>query len=284
MKACACERPGNYGLALARWSIRALVKVARGLSAGLAAISRSSVQRVLARDALKPWQFRSWLYPRDPHFIEKAGRVLDLYARIWDGKPLAHDEYVLSADEKTSIQARRRRHLTQPAKPGEPARVEAEYTRCGATQYLAALDVDTGRVFGRCEAKTGIVPFDRLVDQVMGVELYRSARRVFWIVDNGSSHRGLPAAQRLCKRYPNLVLVHLPVHASWLNQVEIYFSIVHRQILTPTDFPSVAALERQLLTFQSQYNCTARPFGWRYTRSMLLEHLRKLEPANNMAA
>ena len=237
----------------------------------------STVQRVLARDAIKPWQFRSWLYPRDLHFVEKANRVLDLYARIWNGQSLTNDEYVLSADEKTSIQARRRRHPTQLAKPGEPARVEAEYTRCGATQYLAALDVGIERVFGRCEAKTGKAPFDRLVDQVMSIEPYRSARRVFWIVDNGSSHRGWRAVKRLQERYPNLVLVHLPVHASWLNQVEIYFSIVHRQLLTPADFPSVTALERQLLAFQDQYNRTARPFGWRYTRSMLLAHLSRLK-------
>ena len=80
-------------------------------------------------------------------------------------------------------------------------------------------------LFGRCEAKTGIEPFGRLVEQVMSCEPYASAQRVFWIVDNGSSHAGKRSIDRLQGRWPNLVLVHLPVHASWLNQIEIYFSI-----------------------------------------------------------
>ena len=107
-------------------------------------------------------------------------------------------------------------------------KVEHEYERAGAWAYLAALDVHQARLFGRCEPTTGIAPFDRLVAQVMTLPPYRDARRVFWIVDNGSSHRGARAVERLQRQYPNLVLVHGPVHASWLNQIEIYFSIVQR--------------------------------------------------------
>jgi len=102
---------------------------------------------------------------------------------------------VVSSDEKTSIQARIRCHETLCAAPRRERRVESEYDRGGALQYLAAWDMHRAKVFGRCEAKTGIVPFGRLVDQVMSTEPYASARRVFWVVDNGSSHRGKKAAR-----------------------------------------------------------------------------------------
>ena len=115
-------------------------------------------------------------------------------------------------------------------------RVEHEYERGGALAYIAAWDVHRAKIFGRCEPTTGIAPFGRLVDEVMSQPPYCSARRVFWIVDNGSSHRGQPAVARLQERWPGHVLVHTPVHASWLNQIEIYFSIIQRKVLTPNDF------------------------------------------------
>lgn len=122
---------------------------------------------------------------------------------------------------------------------------------------------------GRSEPTTGKVPCGRLVEQVMEQEPYRSARRVFWVVDNGSSHRGEAAAAELAVRYPNLVLVHLPVHASWLNQIEIYFSILQRKVLTPNDFADLAAVEARLTAFAERYNDTAVPFDWRFTRAKL---------------
>jgi hypothetical protein len=201
-------------------------------------VSNKTVWRWLNEDAIRPWQHRSWIFPRDPDFATKAGRILDLYAREWQGDPLHSNEFVLSADEKTSIQARIRRHPSLPPRQGQAARVEHEYRRAGAWAYIAALDVHRAKVFGRCEKSTGIKPFDRLVAQVMAEPPYCNARRVFWIVDNGSSHRGQPAVARLQTAFPNLVLVHTPVHASWLNQVEIYFSIVQRKALTPNDFSS----------------------------------------------
>ena len=156
-------------------------------------------------------------------------------------------------------------------------RVEHEYARGGALAYLAAWDVRRGGVIGRCEATTGIAPFDRLVDQVMAREPYRAAPRVFWVVDNGSSHRGDVACQRLRGRYPNLILVHLPVHASWLNQVELYFSIVQRKALTPNDFDSLDALSDRLLRFGQRYRQIARPFEWTFTRADLDRLLAKIE-------
>ncbi len=242
-------------------------------------MSYSTIWRLLDRDAIKPWRYRSWLYPRDPQFLEKAGPVLDLYAGFWDGQPLHPDDWVISADEKTSIQARQRCHPSTPSLRGQAMRVEHEYERGGALAYLAAWDVRRGGVLGRCEAKTGKAAFGRLVDQVMSQEPYRSARRVFWIVDQGSSHRGEKAARELRARYPNLILVHLPTHASWLNQIEIYFSIVQRKVLTPNDFADLAAVEARLLAFETLYNDTARPFDWRFTRAQLEDRLAQLSEA-----
>jgi hypothetical protein len=242
----------------------------------VASVSGSTIWRWLHQDAIRPWYHRSWIFPRDPNFAEKAGRLLDLYTREWEGKSLKDDEFVISADEKTSIQARRRKHATRACRPRTAMRVEHEYFRCGAWAYMAALDVHHARVFGRCETKNGIAPFDRLVEQVMTRPPYNDARRVFFIVDNCSAHRGLRAVRRLQDRYPQLVLVHAPVHASWLNQVEIYFSIVQRKVLSPNDFPSLDALAERLLDFQNYWESAARPFEWKFTRRDLANLLTKL--------
>ncbi len=202
--------------------------------------------------------------------------MLDLYARTWAHKRLRAAEYVISADEKTSIQARCRCHPTLPPARARTMRVEHEYVRGGALAYLAAWDVHRAKVFGRCEATTGIEPFGRLVEQVMTTEPYASARRVFWVVDNGSSHRGQASIERLEGQWRNLRLVHLPLHASWLNQVEIYFSVVQRKVLTPNDFTDLNEVAERLLAFQASYEAIATPFQWKFTRSdlaLLLERL-----------
>ena len=283
VKALACELPALHDLPLSRWSTTGLAR--HVCQAGLVStLSGSTVWRWLHEDAIRPWRHRSWIFPRDPDFATKAGRILDLYERQWDGKPLRCDEFVVSADEKTSIQARRRKHRSLPCQPAQPMRVEHEYQRCGAWAYLAALDVHRARVFGRCEEKNGIAPFDRLVEQVMTRPPYNEARRVFWIVDNGLAHRGAKAAARLQASYPHLVLVHGPIHASWLNQIEIYFSIVQRKALTPNDFPNLDAVAERLLNFQSYYESIAKPFQWKFTRSDLSRVLARIAPATSIAA
>jgi hypothetical protein len=214
--------------------------------------------------------------PRDPHFEAKAGRILDLYPRVWKGRALGPHQFVLSADEKTSIQARCPKARSLPPQPRRPMKIEHEYKRLGAWAYLAALDVPRAKLFGRCEAKTGIAAFDRLVDPIMKQRPYRQARRVFWMVDNGSAHRGLRAVRRLRTKYPNPVLVHGPVHASWLNQIEIYFSVIQRKVLTPNDFRSLPQLAQRLLAFERHYQTIAKPFEWRFTRKDLHALLRKL--------
>jgi transposase len=276
VKAIACELPATRGVPISRWSLAELR--AEVIASGLAAeVSTATVRRWLAQDAIKPWRHRSWVFPRDPDFAAKATRVLDLYARVVQGQALGSGEYVISADEKTSIQARCRCHPTLPPGRSRVMRVEHEYDRGGALAYLAAWDVHRGRLFGRCEPTTGIEPFGRLVAQVMTVEPYCSAERVFWVVDNGSSHRGQASVDRLQGEWANLRLVHLPVHASWLNQIEIYFSVVQRKVVTPNDFLDLAEVERRLLAFQRRYEQTAVPFDWHFTRSDLDRLLRRLE-------
>lgn len=276
IKAIACELPVTHQVPISRWSAGDIARYARQCGI-VATISKSTVWRWLDEDAIRPWQHRSWIFPRDPLFPVKAGRILDLYQRIWNGQQLKHDEFVLCADEKTSIQARKRRYETYPTQPGLPIRVEHEYKRCGAWVYIAALDVHRVKLFGRCEHKSGIASFDRLVARVMTQPPYNEARRVFWIVDNGSAHRGPKSVARLQEKYSNLVLVHGPVHASWLNQIEIYFSVLQRKALTPNDFPSLQALEERILGFQNYYEQIARPFEWKFTRKDLNDLLHKIK-------
>lgn len=275
VKALACELPHRLGLPLSRLSIEEIRQhvISQGL---VAEISGATLWRWLSTDALRPWQHRSWIFPRDPNFAAKAGRVLDLYERVWEGAPLGADDFVISADEKTSIQARRRKQPTLPPAPNRPTKVEHEYFREGAWTYLAAWDVHRAKVFGRCEVKNGMAPVERLVSEVMNQEPYKSARRVFWIMDNCSAHRGQKAIDRFRTKWPNAILIHTPVHASWLNQVEIYFSIVQRKVLTPNDFSSLAQLEQRLLAFQSHYERTASPFKWTFTRNDLHALLAKI--------
>ena len=283
VKALACELPSRLGVPLGRLHVsdlRAEV-IGRGI---VAAISGSTIWRWLSADAIRPWAHRSWIFPRDPQFQTKAGRALDLYAGMWEGKRLSGRDFVLSADEKTSIQARIRRHRSAAPAPGQPMRIEHEYTRGGALAYLAAWDVHRGKIHGRCEPTTGIAPFGALVAQVMGSEPYASARRVFWVVDNGSSHRGQAAADRLRATWPNLHLVHLPVHASWLNQIEIYFSIVQRKVLTPNDFASLDEVAERLLAFERRYEQLAKPFEWKFTKDDLARIMRRLSAADGHPA
>ncbi|MGH9104578.1 MAG: IS630 family transposase [Acidimicrobiales bacterium] len=275
VKALACELPSRLGVPLSRLHVPDIATevVSRGL---VAEISGTTVWRWLSEDAIKPWRHRSWIFPRDPRFEAKAGRVLDLYAREWEGDALGDQDYVISSDEKTSLQARVRRHGTLGPASGRAMRVEHEYGRGGALQYLAAWDVHNPRVFGHCEPKTGIAPFGRLVDQVMTSEPYASARRVFWVVDNGSSHRGQVACDRLTARWHNATLVQVPIHASWLNQVEVYFSVIQRKVLTPNDFSSLDEIAARLAAFERRYELSAKPFEWKFTRNDLALLMKKL--------
>jgi DDE superfamily endonuclease len=277
VKAIACQLPSERGVPLSRFSSAEIAREAikRGI---VERVSGATVWRWLAEDAIRPWHYRCWIFPRDPDFRAKAARLLDLDAGRWEGKLLHPGEFVLCAAEKPSLQARARLHPTAAPLPGGDGQLlEHEYDRMGALCYLGAWDVRRAKLFDRCEPTGGIEPFDRLVDQVMQQQPYASARRVFWVVDNGSSHRGQRSIDRLEGRYPNLVLVHLPVHASWLNQIEIYFSIVQRKLLQPNDLSDLAAVEERLLAFGRHYEQVAQPFEWKFTRDDLDRLLARLD-------
>jgi len=259
--AIACELPATRNLPLSRFSSAEIVSevVASGITE---AISASSVRRILADAVIRPWRCRSWIFPRDPDFARKAGVVLDLYERIFSGRELKADEFVISTDEKTSIQARCRCHPSLPPERARLYRVEHEYERAGSLNYLAALDVHRGSLIGRCKGKTGIAAFERLVADVMANEPYASARRVYIVCDNGSSHRGQASIDRTRQKWPKVTLVHVPTHASWLNQIEIVFSILQRKILTPNDLTDLDELAGRIAWFERRFNANAHPFDW----------------------
>ena len=272
----ACQLPAQTGVPLSRWTGPELAAELTAQHLVSAPISVSSLLRILAENPVKPWQYQSWIYPRDPDFAAKAQVILDLYQGFYQGEPLGPDDRILSFDAKPSIQARSRIHATLPAAPGRPLRVEHEYERHGALALLAGLDVHTGQVFASTPKTTGIVPFMDLAGQVMARPEYKNAPRVFVVVDNGSDHRGKKAISRLRKAHPNAIMIHTPVHASWLNQVEIFFSIIQKKVVSPNDFASVEELSGTLLAFIERYNQTARPFGWKYTADDLKDLLRRI--------
>jgi transposase len=278
--ALACQLPAATGVPLSRWTGPELA--AEITRAGLASpVSASSVLRILAEHPIKPWQYQSWIFPRDPDFAAKATVILDLYQGYYQGQPLRPGDRIVSVDAKPSIQARGRRHETSPPGRGQPMRVEHEYRRNGALALLAALDVHTGTVpAAATPPATGIAPFMGLMGQVMTQQPYASASRVFVIVDNGSDHRGKKAARRLRNAWPNAIMIHTPVHASWLNQIEIFFSIIQKKVISPNDFASTSQLSATLLAFTSRYNQTAQPFNWKYTAADLARTLDKISAHN----
>jgi hypothetical protein len=283
VKALACQLPKDLGLPFSKLTHEEIARHVEKQGI-VASISGKTVWRWLSKDAIRPWCYRSWIWPRDPDFEPKAARVLDLYHGIWEGRPLGNNDFIISSDEKTSIQARHRLKDTTAPTTGRAGRVEFEYERMGALAYMAAWDVRRAKIFGLCKTSTGIDSFRELVDLVMQKEPYRSAGRVFWVTDNGSSHRGQTSMDRLKSWYPNAIQVHTPIHASWLNQVEIYFSVLQRKVLTPNDFENLSDLQKRILDFQALYETMAKPFEWKFTREDLKKVMAKYDVKQKMAA
>lgn len=273
--AVVCETLHEHQQPLSRFSISDLHRIVIK-EEGLGNLSHGSLARILDENVLKPWQYTYWLFPRDPDFVSKACIILDLYAGFWQGQRLGPDEFLLSSDEKT-IQVLKRCHLGLPAIPGYVQRVEFEYERLGTVAYHAAWDVFRGQVFGRVAPNTCIATFNLLVDLVMTEEPYQKSARTFWIVDGGCAHHPNTFPTRLQGMYPNAVAVPLPTHSSWLNQIEIYFSIVQRKVLTPMDVANTEILTERLLGFQDYYQERAKPFSWKFTAADLKERLDALK-------
>ena len=253
----ACELPGEHGVALSLWDCSEL---ARQLEAERLVdhISAETVRRVLAANALKPWRCHSWLsakVPRDAAFATAVSEISDLYTR-----PLAAHEVVLCMDEKTSIQPRQRAAPTRPAAAGRPVQVEQEYKRDGALNLFAAFDTRTGAVTGwNAERKRAqeCVAFLDLLDARLAPEI----TVVHVVLDNLGVHKS-KAVMAWLARHPRFIFHFPPVHCSWMNQVEQWFSILQRKALRCPDFPGLLALDRHLHRFIEHWNGFAHPFNW----------------------
>ena len=273
----ACERPDTCGRSLCLWDCK---EIARQLMAeGLVAhISAESVRRMLACHKLKPWRKRMWLSPklaRDALFAECVRRIADLYTR-----PLSANERVICADEHTSIQPRPRPPPTRASCPGQAVQVEHEYARCGALNLLAALDTRSGKVWGEIAQRKRQVEFIALLEQIDS-DLPESVTRIYLIIDNVPMHSGKKVRAWMAE-HPRFRMVHPPVHCSWMNQIEQWFSILVRKRLKIADFESLQHLSQRLRAFIREWNERAHAFHW--TLSSFEKILAKCEQVMLMAA
>ena len=212
--------------------------------------------------------------PRDPQFKQKAARVCDLYTGTWEDEPLTERDVIVCADEKTGIQARSRRKT--PPGPGKSVRLGHQYDRHGTTIYQAAFIAGTGTVIGHCVDRNTRANFETLVEEVMADPICQNADRVFWILDNGSAHHPATFRWWLEEQYPTAIGLHLPTGASWLNQIELYFSVLTRKSLTGESFHSVDAVQDRITGFEELWNDDPEPFEWTYTREDLTRLLERL--------
>jgi transposase len=268
--ALACDRPEEKGVPLARWSY---AEIARQLIAlGLVVyIATSTVGRWLAAEKIRPWRYHNWQHVVDSKaFLERARPVLELYehAKEW----LKEGVWIVCADEKTSIQARERPEAPQPAVPGHPVHVAARYVRHGALHLFAALSVADGWVGGVCRQRKRFVDFQAfLLEVVIPEALRRGVHTVALVVDNGTTHapkqlqRWLDEQCVLNEWALSVQIFWLPANASWLEQIEIWFSILQRKLLQPNHFESLQTLEDAILAFIARYRETAKPIQWTYT-------------------
>lgn len=280
--ALACTKPTEHGHVWKRWSGEKLATVARERGI-VSTISPSTIRRWLREDKIKPWRYHSWQKSTDPQFVEKAAPVLDLYEQAPVLAQLG--EAVCCVDEKTSIQARQRVSATQAVIPHYPVQVADRYRRMGALHLFCALMVATGQTFAQCFAKKCFTDFKAFLLALFASCTCQGLKVLHLILDNGSTH----APKQLGNWIASLSLsfeVHvywLPTHASWLDQVELIFSKVQRDVLTPNDFPSLTALERDLLSYCEELNRHPKPINWTYTKVKLIAKFGTL-PSDQLAA
>jgi transposase len=253
----ACERPDDRGRSLSFWDCR---EMARQLAAEgvVPSISPHTVRRVLESHHLKPWRHHLWLspkVPRDEAFAAAVREIADLYTR-----PLRDDEVVLCADEKTSLQPRPRKSPTLAARPKRPVRVEHEYGRCGALNLFAAFDTRTGKVYGMTAERKRQAEFIAFLER-LDREIPATVETIHVVLDNLRMHKG-KQVQAWLAEHPRFAFHHPPVHCSWMNQVEQWFSILQRKRLRIADFADKAALAERLQAFIAEWNQVAHPFKW----------------------
>jgi transposase len=267
--ALACSAPRQYGKPWQRWSGEKLARVAIEQQI-VDAIAPSTIRTWLRHDKIKPWRYHSWQHSTDPQFVEKAVPVLDLYARA----PVlqAQGELTVCTDEKTSIQARQRVTPTKAAAPGEVVQVADRYKRMGAVQLFCALAVASGLTFAQTRLTKKFVDFKAFLSDLFQSALCAGITVLHLILDNGPTHAPKQLAPWLAslKLSFEVRLYWLPTYASWLDQVEIIFSKVQRDVLTPSDFASTVALERTLHAYFADLNQHPKPIEWTYTTTKLL--------------
>jgi transposase len=253
----ACELPAERRARLSTWDCHEIARqlVDDGVVSG---ISAETVRRILADHRLKPWRVHHWLsaqVPRDAAFRKKVEELCELYTR-----ELAPDEAVLCYDEKPNIQPRPRTAPTRAAEPGHPVLLEHEYRRVGALQLLAAFDTRTGHVFARCYSRKRqieLIDFLEMLDNQLPVHL----KRVHIVLDNPRMHHGKALMQWL-DRHPRFIFHYLPVHCSWMNQVEQWFGVLQRKCLKTDDFESLPDLCTHILGYIERHNRFAHPYKW----------------------
>lgn len=253
----SCEMPDKLGVSLSLWDCQELARKLQ--SDGIVeTISPDTVRRILNNHHLKPWRCHMWLgakTPRDEAFHAEVRKICDLYTG-----DLGFNEMVLCLDEKTSLQPRTRKQPTQPAKPDKPVRVEHEYDRKGAPNLFAALDTRTGKVYGQCfrrKPQEELIAFLKYLDDSIPAHI----TKVHIVCDNLRVHKGKKTREWL-RKHPRFTFNFTPVHCSWMNQVEQWFSILQPKRLKIADFDSIHDLETKLYRYIEHWNQKAHPFKW----------------------
>lgn len=242
-------------------------------------ISASTVGRWLRAERIRPWRYHAWQHIHDPiSFLHRARPVLQAYAQA--RALLQEGNWLVSVDEKTSIQAREGEQPPRPACPGKPMLHEARYHRRGARHLFAGLSVADGQVYGTCRLRKCFVDFQAFVQQqVIPEALRRKVQTVTFILDNGTTHAPkqleswLREQEQVCEGHLHFQLLWLPTNASWLDQIEIWFSLLQRKCLQPNHFVTTTALETALTDYIAYYNQTAQPINWTYTVQKLEQKL-----------
>jgi transposase len=253
----ACELPDVQGRSLSQWDGAELARqlVTSGV---VSSISPQTVRRILSSHQLKPWRHHLWLspkVPRDEAFAQSIREISTLYTR-----PLEAHEMVLCVDEKTNMQPRPRTAATKPAKPRLPVRVEHEYDRQGALNLFAAFDTRTGEVWGQTyerKRQEEFIAFLEYLEQQIPAHI----TTIHLVLDNLSVHKG-KKVQAWKALHPRFVFHYPPVHCSWMNQVEQWFSILQRKRLRIADFADKKVLAERLEAFIREWNTIAHPFNW----------------------
>lgn len=268
--ATACSLPCQQGVPLARWSRAELVRHLAG-QPNLAQVSAGTLGRWLASERIQPWRYRMWQHIHDgAAFLARAGPVLQAYSQAT--ALLRSGTWLVCVDEKTSIQAREAEQGPRPARRRQCQRQSPRYTRRGARHLIAGLSVADGQVFGQCYKRKRFVDFQAFITSVLVPEARRrGVHTVGLILDNGTTHAPKQLERTLQEQAAKqgwglrFQLYWLPPNASWLDQIEIWFSILQRKLLQPNHFVSVTALEQAIAKFIARYNQTAKPIKWTYT-------------------